>query len=80
MSDVKQFDNVNRNRYYGLRIGDIVELKYFNNFKENPDPKAEVIEYGFMDNNKVKVKLIDIDFEINWVAEWCNIITKVEDK
>lgn len=70
------FDNKDRSRYYGLRIGDIINLKgvsgdvvYYG---------AEVIDYG-ADNNRVEVRLKDSS-ETDWVAEWCDIITKVEDR
>jgi hypothetical protein len=73
----KTFDNVDRDRYYGLRVGDIVDLKSIDGkiLYEN----AEVINYGFMDNNRVMVKLVS-GSETNWVAEWCAIIIKVEDR
>ncbi len=70
----KPFDNENRNRYYGLRVGDTVELGF-----GKDKPKAEVIAYGFMDNNRVYVKLED-GSETDYVAEWCKILIKVEDK
>jgi len=72
----KKFDNEDRNRYYGLRKGDIVDLK-------SPDGKvcqrnAEVIEYGG-DNNRVEVRLMSGN-TTDWVAEWCNIVVRVEDR
>jgi hypothetical protein len=71
-----KFDNKERRRYYGLRVGDTVELLFSHKPK---NPRAEVIEYGFMDNNRVIVRLED-GVETDWVAEWCTIIEKVEDK
>ena len=73
----KEFDNVERRRYYGLRIGDTVEVNIGSliQIKE----LAEVIGYAFMDNNRVYVRMED-GTETSWVAEWCTIITKVEDK
>ena len=73
----KPFDNENRTRYYGLRKGDIVKLKGVNGnvFYQN----AEVIDYGMMDNNRVIVKPMSGD-ETDWVAEYCEIIVKVEDR
>lgn len=71
-----EFDNKNRTRYYGLRIGDTVKLLYT---QKKIEPIAEVIEYGFMDNNRVIVRLED-GTKTDWVAEWCEIITKVEEK
>lgn len=73
------FDNVNRNRYYGLRIGDTVKLDFYKVRKEDADVIAEVIEYGAMDNNRVYVRFED-GKETGCVAEWCTIIKKVEDK
>lgn len=73
----KVFDNVNRNRYYGLRIGDTVKLSA--SFSPIDNTIAEVVEYGFMDNNRVYVQLEDGE-KIKWTAEHCKIITKVEDK
>ncbi len=70
------FDNADRNRYYGLRIGDIVNVRgisgsiiYLN---------VEVYGYGG-DNNRVVIKLPSGN-TMDWVAEWCEIVTKVEDK
>jgi hypothetical protein len=75
----KTFNNAERRRYYGLRIGDTVKLDFFNFKKEDKDTLAEVIGYGVMDNNKVYVRL-ENDEERSYVAEWCTIVTKVEDK
>ena len=76
MADQKKFDNEERRRYYGLRIGDMVNPK-------GPTGKsygiAEVVEYALMDNNRVYLKRDDGSV-IDWVAEWCEIITKVDDK
>lgn len=69
-----QFDNEKRNRYYGVRVGDMVDYKLFKN-----TIKGEVSRYGFMDNNCVYIKCDD-GKEIKAVAEWCTIIEKVEDK
>jgi hypothetical protein len=57
-----------------LFLGDIVELKFRQVFT-----RAEVIEYGFMDNNSVRVR-DENGREIDYVAEWCKVITKVEDR
>jgi len=69
----KEFDNENRSRYYGLRVGDIVEQKAF-----GTSSKGEVIGYGFLDNNRVYVRL-ESGEETDFIAEWCEIIKKVED-
>lgn len=72
---IKEFDNEQRTRYYGLRKGDTVSITAFGNVKKN----AEVFDYGFMDNNRVILKFED-GTKVPYVAEWCTIITKVEDK
>jgi len=75
------FTNENRNRYYGLRVGDIVEIKKqkFENKKLiDITFSAEVIDFVAGDNNRVVILLDGV--EVPWVAEYCKIITKVEDK
>lgn len=74
---MKNFDNSERRRYYGLRVGDIVSPKGLNG-KEWHKGQSEVFEYGFLDNNAVYIRADD-GTETKWVAEWCDIITKVED-
>jgi hypothetical protein len=71
------FENKERNRYYGLRIGDLVTINM--GMSGSKPLNAEVIEYGFFDNNRVYLKLED-GSEISWVAEWCTLITKVENR
>lgn len=72
---MKKFDNKERHRYYGVRVGDIVELE----FSHKPvNPIAEVIEYGFMDNNSVFVRMED-GTETGWVAEHCKVIIRIEE-
>lgn len=73
MSDT--FDNVNRNRYYGIRKGDTVKLS----FSKNPEQEAQVVGYGFLDNNCVTVQYEE-NKPFDWCAEWCTIVKKVEDK
>lgn len=70
------FDNENRSRYYGKRIGDTVNAKGLNGRSIlNP---TEVVGYG-SDNNRILVK--DEKGEpVDWVAEWCDVLVKVEDK
>jgi len=74
----KVFDNEHRNRYYGLRKGDIVEYGY--SIDNPPILKGEVVEYGVMDNNAVYIDTGDGKKPKRVVAEWCKIITHVEDK
>ena len=70
-----EFDNKDRNRYYGLRVGDTVKQKYL----VGGNIIADVIELCQGDNNRVVLRLAD-GAEIRQVAEWCEIIEKVEDK
>jgi hypothetical protein len=72
----KEFDNIERHRYYGLRIGDIVFLGFKS---QSPRKLAEVTGYGVMDNNRVYVKTED-GVDTDYVAEWCEILVKVEDR
>ena len=39
-----------------------------------------VFDFGFMDNNRVHVKMEDSGEVIPYVAEWCDIVVRVEDK
>ncbi len=72
----KEFDNIDRNRYYGLRIGDLVSPK-------NPHGtewykgQAVVVAYT-MDNNRVIIRATGCGTEIGWTAEWCEILKKVD--
>jgi hypothetical protein len=68
------FDNEQRRRYYGIRVGDVVncEGKHFKQF----DGDAKVTEYGGMDNNCVEVSVNGKS--VSCVAEWLNIKQKVE--
>ena len=70
------FDNKERHRYYGIRVGDIVEC----DMSGLPLLRAEVITYGSMDNNKVLVRDLDSGEELWHVAEWLRIVEKVEDR
>lgn len=66
----RPFDNEQRNRYYGKRKGDIVKCDAFD------IEEAEVIAYGGGDNNSI---IIDYNGKPrSIVAEWCEIIQKVE--
>lgn len=68
------FDNIERNRYYGIRIGDTISFKAFGRVVAT----GIVISYG-MDNNKVTIE--DKKGAVREVvAEWCNIDMKIEDK
>jgi hypothetical protein len=69
----KVFLNEARKRYYWLRVGDVVGCKAYR------VDEGEVVELGGPDNNKVFVR-IGVDRVISCVAEWCEIIIKVEEK
>lgn len=71
----KVWDNEERRRYYGVRVGDTVKLYFMKN-----ETFAEVVGYGFLDNNRVYIKIHGEEEEISWVAEHCDVIVKVEDK
>jgi hypothetical protein len=70
-----EFINENRTRYYGLRVGDIVDAKSLNGTIWG---RSKVLELVPMDNNSVVIENKNGN-PIEWVAEWCTIITKVED-
>lgn len=69
--------NTSRRRFYGVRVGDTVRYGV-PGFPDTYDT-YEVIRYGFMDNNRVILRDKD-GKEMSAVAEWCEIIKKVEDK
>lgn len=75
--ETKPFDNVERRRYYGVRVGDTVSISV-----GYPREKvlAEVVGYGFLDNNRVYIKIDGSDETTDWVAEWCDVVVKIEDK
>ena len=72
----KVFNNANRQRYYGLRIGDIVDARGITGIVIYKN--VEVHDYS-SDNNRVELKLASGNIT-DWVAEWCTVITKVEDR
>jgi hypothetical protein len=75
MEDVNStFENLDRRRYYGLRIGDIV----ISSHKHWPRT-AEVMNYSGFDNNRVQLLLANGKL-FDEVAEWCTIVIKVEDR
>lgn len=77
VQDGEPNNNPTRSRYYGKRIGDIVEFSYSRKSKKN---RGEVVDLGFMDNNRIHV-IWDGDKHISdEVAEFLKVITKVEDR
>lgn len=68
------FLNEDRNRYYGKRVGDKVRLIV----NGQVAVEGEVVQLGPMDNNRIQVK--DANGEIvPCVAEWCEIVRKVDE-
>lgn len=66
------FINYNRNRYYGLRVHDIVKCIF-------SGLEGEVVRLAFMDNNSVYIQ--DKTGKITpVVAEWQEIITLMDDR
>jgi len=74
----ENWDNEERKRYYGIRRGDIVQDSWMK--RNGDDTKGEVVEYGIMDNNAVYVLFEGKEEPVKCVAEWCEIVTKVEDR
>lgn len=70
-------ENKDRRRYYGVRVGDRV-IYGIPGFPDT-DGEYEVVGYGFLDNNRVILKDAN-GKEVKAVAEYCRIISKVEDK
>jgi len=79
MEGLPKFDNEKRNRYYGLRRGDIVSYPVSSVVGAEKE-EGEVKDYGALDNNAVYVKFEDKDEPVKCVAEWCRMVTKVEDR
>ena len=65
------FDNKDRSRRYGIRVGDIVT------YCKGTDTH-EIIDLGCGDNNAVYTMHEGEPRKL--VAEWCKIVTKVEDR
>lgn len=68
-----EWDNEKRERRYGLRRGDLVEVDW-----GGKTLKAEVVGYPAMDNNSIFI-YNGIETHI-YVAEWCKLVEKVEDR
>lgn len=72
------WDNQERRRYYGLRKGDLVEYKTFG--QGGHHQRATVCEYSGSDNNSIYLIRQGEKEPFKYVAEWCTIIKKVEEK
>lgn len=70
-----EFENLERKRYYGLRIGDLV----LDSWLDDRSPIYEVVGFSITDNNRVYIKNIKTNEVDNTVAEWCKIIKKVDE-
>lgn len=71
--ETKQFTNPDRNRYYGLRQGDVV-IPLF-----QKERICEVERLGFLNNNSVQLRDLETGELFDYVAEHCELIMKVED-
>lgn len=69
--------NKSRNRWYGLRIGDVVTYRY--SIDDEDDTLYEVIGYMRSDNNAVILRSEDGVVDKH-VAEWCRIVERVDDR
>jgi len=77
--------NENRNRYYGVRKGDLVKkINFHPGSKFFPDSfydkVYEVIDYCIMDNNGILLKEFHEKDHFEHVAEWTEVFLKVEDR
>lgn len=70
---MKEFKNENRNRYYGIRVGDLVKCKY----TFNQDTIYKVVHLSALDNNRVYLQE-DGKEPFEAVAEHCEIVKMVE--
>lgn len=66
-------NNPDRDRAYGLRIGDTVSSQF------QKIEKAIVIDRDTGDNNRVRVVVAGTGVIEDLVAEWCTILIKIED-
>jgi len=70
-------ENKKRNRYYGLRVGDIVNAKVYDNIQLL---NAKILELNSTNNNSVLIDHPKLSKPKWWIAEHCKIVTKVENK
>lgn len=67
--------NADRQRWHGLRIGDLVEERAFGSVL-----RGRVIELHPMNNNAAYIAMEKGDKPFKVVAEWCDIIEKAPDQ
>jgi len=68
--------NIERKRYYGLRVGDKVIRDYDLGSGKDKTVYTD-FQYGFCDNNRVYLKSPKGEIKME-VAEYCKIIKKVK--
>lgn len=68
------YDNTNRERYYGKRKGD--RIRYYG-LTGQPE-EGVVTGYGHGDNNAIYVQFDSKTESEKVVAEWCQIIKRVD--
>jgi hypothetical protein len=73
----KKWDNEERRRYYGVRVGDRVSYDYVGSVYKTIT--GVVVEYGFMDNNAVYVRWDHGGEPSKFCPEWLTITQRVED-
>lgn len=71
--------NLDRRRWYGLRPGDIVDIRHPGT---DTKTRGRVVKLHGLDNNgcTVRVRRGRTVQEIKAVCEWCDIVRKVEDR
>lgn len=74
----KKWDNEERRRYYGVRVGDRVKYEYLGSVKKTIT--GQVVMYGFMDNNAVFVQWDHGGEPSKICPEWLTITQRVEDR
>jgi len=72
------FLNENRNRYYGIRVGDYVHHVVTVGGEKKIVLEGTVVEDGGMDNNRCYVMPKGDDKAVSCVAEWLIIVRPVE--
>lgn len=68
--------NVNRDRNYGVRVGDIVSESHNGHLSR----RGVVVSGMLGDNNRVRIFNLDTKEMVNVVAEWQDIEERVEDR
>lgn len=69
-------ENARRNRNYGLRVGDLVRFDGLTKLGW----EGTVVALGVMDNNSAYIWTGEHAEPVFVVAEWCEILEKVEDR